>query len=82
MGNFKSRYEQGHINQAIYQFEKAIEKNPANFKAHYYLGLCYKHKAAMETAHVHFQKAIDLNPDDEDWVLKVKTEMKTPGPKK
>jgi hypothetical protein len=30
----------------------------------------------MKTAHKHFQKAIDLNPDDESWVTKVKEEMK------
>ncbi len=36
----------------------------------------------METAHKHFQKTIDLNPNDESWVIKVKVEMETVGPKK
>lgn len=73
--NGVKQYEKGHIKQAIHQFEKAIEKNPANFRAYYYLGLCYKHQGVMETAHRHFQKAIDLNPHDEAWVMKVKIEM-------
>ena len=73
--NGVKQYEKGHIKQAIHQFEKAIEKNPANFKAYYYLGLCYKHQGVTQTAHRHFQKAIDLNPHDEAWVMKVKIEM-------
>ncbi len=73
--NGVKQYEKGHITQAIHEFEKAIEKNPANFRAYFYLGLCYKQQGAMKTAHGHFQKAIDLNPHDESWVIKVKLEM-------
>lgn len=80
--NGVKQYEKGHIKQALHQFEKAIEKNPANFKAYYYLGLCYKRQGAAETAHKHFQKAIELNPSDEAWVLKVKAEMGTVGTEK
>lgn len=80
--NGVKQYEKGHIKQAIHQFEKAIEKNPANFKAYYYLGLCYKRQGVAETAHTHFQKAIDLNPNDEAWVMKVKDEMGATGHEK
>lgn len=69
------QYQRRHINQAIQQFEKAIEKNPANYRAHYYLGLCYKQKGKLETANNYFQKAINLNSKDESWVSKVKAEM-------
>jgi len=75
--NGVKQYEKGHIKQAIHEFEKAIEKNPGNFKAYFYLGLCYKQQGIMKTAHKHFQKAIDLNPNDESWVIKVKLEMET-----
>ncbi|KYK38126.1 MAG: hypothetical protein AYK18_08095 [Theionarchaea archaeon DG-70] len=75
--NGVKQYEKGHIKQAIHQFEKAIEKNPGNFRAYFYLGLCYKQQRIMKTAHKHFQKAIDLNPNDESWVIKVKAEMET-----
>ncbi len=74
--NGMKQYEKGHIKQAIHQFEMAIEKNPRNFIAYFYLGLCYKRQEKIKTAHKHFQKAIDLNPDDESWVAKVKEEMK------
>lgn len=80
--NGVKQYERGHINQAIHQFEKAIEKNPANFRAYFYLGLCYKQKGMMETARNHFQNAIDFNPNDEPWVMKVKAEIETTAPKK
>ena len=80
--NGVKQYEKGHIKQAIHQFEKAIEKNPANFKAYYYLGLCYRRQGAAETAHRHFQKAIDLNADDEAWVIKVEAEMEIGGSEK
>ena len=77
--NGVKHYEKGQIKQAIHQFEKAIEKNPANFKAYYYLGLCYRKQGAAEKAHRHFQKAIDLNANDDAWVTKVKAEMGSTG---
>jgi len=80
--NGVKQYERGHIKQAIHQFEKAIEKDPANFKAYFYLGLCQKKRATMKTALKNFQKAIDLNPNDRSWVTKVKAEMEAPGRKK
>lgn len=80
--NGVKQYERGHIKQAIHQFEKAIKKDPTNFKAYFYLGLCYKQRGTLKAAHKNFQKAIDLNPKDESWVAKVKAEMEGPGPKK
>lgn len=80
--NGVKQYERGHVKQAIHQFEKAIEKNPANFKAYFYLGLCHRQRGTLKAARKNFQKAIDLNPNDESWVMKVKTEMQAPGPKK
>ena len=80
--NGVKHYEKGQIKQAIHQFEKAIEKNPANFKAYYYLGLCNKRQGAGEKAHRHFQKAIELNANDDAWVKKVKAAMGTAYPDK
>jgi len=80
--NGVKQYEKGHIKQAIHEFEKAIEKDPSNFKAYFYLGLCHKQKGVVDIALKYFQKAIDLNPNDESWVMKVKVEMKSIGPSK
>jgi len=80
--NGVKQYEKGHIEQATHQFEKAIEKNPGNYKAYFYLGLCSKQQGAIKTANKHFQKAIDLNPDDEKWIIKVEAQMGTGGSKK
>ena len=76
--NGVKQYEKGHIRQAIHEFEKAIEKDPANYRAYFYLGLCYKSDGIMGIALTFFQKAIDLNSGDEAWVARVKAEMETP----
>jgi Tfp pilus assembly protein PilF len=67
--------EQGKIPQAVHQFEKALEKDPASFIAHFYLGVCLKHQRQPHRARAHFEKAIELNPNDPEWVKKVKREM-------
>jgi len=75
--NGVKQYEKGHIKQAIHEFEKTIEKDPANYKAYYYLGLCYKIDGIFGIALTFLQKAIDLNPLDQTWVAKVKSEMES-----
>jgi Tfp pilus assembly protein PilF len=80
--NGVKQYEKGHIKQAIHQFEKAVQKDPTNYRAYYFLGLCYKERHAKKTALKYLQKAIDLNPDDELWVAKVNVEMEPIAPKK
>ncbi len=80
--NGVKQYERGHIKQAIHQFEKAIDKDPTNYKAYFYLGLCYKHRHSQKAALRNFEKALDLNPRDEIWVAKVKAEMEPIAPKK
>lgn len=80
--NGVKQYERGHIKQAIHQFQKAIKKDPTNFKAYFYLGLCYKHEGVIERAIEHFQKSIDLNQNDTAWVAKVKAEMEILPPGK
>ncbi len=68
--NGVKQYEKSHIKQAI-------QKDSDNYKAYYFLGLCYKERHAQKTSFKYFQKAIDLNPKDESRVIKVKAEMKT-----
>jgi len=80
--NGVKQYNMGHYKQAIHQFNKAIEKDPANFKAYFYLGRCHKQKGTLKVALKNFQKAIDLNRNDQSWVTKVKAEMEAPGRKK
>lgn len=55
-------YNAKEYNLAIPEFQKAIEKEPANAELYFYLGMCCKEEhntAAVEA----FQKAIDLKPD-------------------
>jgi Tfp pilus assembly protein PilF len=80
--NGVKQYERDHIKQAIHQFEKAIDKDPTNYKAYFYLGLCYKRRHSQNAALQNFQKAIELNSKDESWVAKVKAEMEAVAPRK
>lgn len=73
--NGVKQYNMGHYKQAIHQFEKAIEKDPTNFKAYYYLGLSHKGDGLIDSALKYLQKAIDLNPNDAGWVAKVRAQM-------
>lgn len=73
--NGVKQYEMGHYKQAIHQFEKAVQKDPTNFKAYYYLGLSHKGEGLIESALKYLEKAIDLNPNDKDWVAKVRVQM-------
>ncbi|MCX6580433.1 MAG: tetratricopeptide repeat protein [Candidatus Aminicenantes bacterium] len=55
-------YNAKEYNLAIPEFQKAIEKEPANAELYFYLGMCCKEEhntGAVEA----FQKAIDLKPD-------------------
>lgn len=54
------------------EFLTAIELDPRNYEAHYYLGLtCHRWKKYHDSIE-YFQLAIELNPEDPDWVSQVR----------
>ncbi|HEY0839244.1 MAG TPA: tetratricopeptide repeat protein [Vulgatibacter sp.] len=58
--------EQGRTDQAIAQFQKAIAEDPADAKAHRYLGFAYKEKNQIRKAVEAFQTYLAKAPDADD----------------
>ncbi|OGC79833.1 MAG: hypothetical protein A2145_03540 [candidate division Zixibacteria bacterium RBG_16_40_9] len=54
------------------EFLAAIELDPRNQEAHYYLGLTYYRWKKYDDCREPFLVAIKLNPDDPDWVCQVR----------
>jgi len=55
--------QQHKLDEAIAEYKKAIEINPANATAHYNLGLAYVQKRMLDEAIAEIQIAISLCPD-------------------
>ncbi len=60
--NGRAHLKEGFIIDAIRAFEKAIEENPDNLKAHYYLAFCYKDRKYPGLAIREFQEVVRINP--------------------
>src|SRR5262249_7493895 len=63
-------YQQSRFPEAVEQFQKVIERNPDNYRAHDNLGLCYDAIHRDSDALRHFLKALDLvykNHPEYDW---------------
>jgi tetratricopeptide (TPR) repeat protein len=53
----------GHHQNAIAEYEKALQLNPYNFKAHYNLGILYKGRGDYARAAREYSEAIKLDPN-------------------
>lgn len=74
--NGVKQYEKGHYKQAIHEFEKAIEKDPTNYKAYFYLGMShYKGEGLMTQARNHLEKALRLAGNDASWAAKIRNQL-------
>lgn len=58
----KAYLEEDFIIDASREFEKAIEENPDNLKAHYYLAFCYKDRKYPGLAIREFKEVVRINP--------------------
>jgi len=54
----------GHYDQAISDFNRALELNPKDVKAYYNRGLAYYQKGEYDQAISDFNKALEINPID------------------
>jgi Flp pilus assembly protein TadD len=52
------------VDEAIVQFQKTLQINPADAEAHNNLGNVLLHRGRADEAVVHFQQALQINPDD------------------
>jgi hypothetical protein len=62
----KDFYHQKKYEQAIAEYQKAIDLEPENDKAYGYMGYSYYLNGDLDKANQSLQKAIALNPDDEN----------------
>ena len=63
-------YQEGHVDQAIGQFERALKLNPNLYKVWDNLGLCWQSQGNNEKAIAYFLRAISLVEKDHpeyDW---------------
>lgn len=64
---FKRGFEQqnnGKLDQAISDYDKAIEINPVYADAYFNRGNAYKDKGQLAQAIIDYSKAIEINPED------------------
>jgi protein O-mannosyl-transferase len=57
-------FQKGQVDEAVAQYQKALEINPNYVAAHYNLGNALFQKGQLEEALAQYQKAVEINPND------------------
>jgi tetratricopeptide (TPR) repeat protein len=57
-------HQKGNVDEAIVQYQKALEINPANAEVHNNLGNILLEKGQVDEAIAHCQRALEINPDN------------------
>ena len=57
-------FQKGDVDEAITQYQKALQINPDYMEAHYNLGCALIQKGRMDEAIIQYQKALQINPDN------------------
>jgi len=57
-------HQKGDVDEAIVQYQKALEINPANAEVHNNLGNILLEKGQVDEAIAHCQRALEINPDN------------------
>lgn len=73
--NGVKQYEMGHYKQAIHQFEKAVQKDPTNYKAYFYLGLSHEGRGLLGKAQSFLEKALGLAGGDAAWTERIRAQL-------
>jgi Tfp pilus assembly protein PilF len=69
----KRKWRVGQIKQARKSFAKAVEKNPYNFEAHYWLAMAERDGRNWDQASVHFAKAVQYAPQGR-WEARIRVD--------
>jgi tetratricopeptide (TPR) repeat protein len=67
--------EMGFIDEAIEQFQIALEKGQNPFEAAHSLGLCYRERSCWNEARQSFEEALKVKGISQEKVLQVKNEL-------
>jgi Tfp pilus assembly protein PilF len=57
-------FQKGRVDEAVAQYQKALEINPNYVAAHYNLGNALFQKGQLDEALAQYQKAVEINPND------------------
>jgi Flp pilus assembly protein TadD len=71
--NGKKHLRKGKCKQAIKQFDKAVQKDPRNSEANYWLGASHYRCGNYHRARNYWYVAIDLGSGDATWLSRVRT---------
>ena len=59
-------HDQGRLDEAITELQKAVAISPEDAEPHYNLGNAFLQQGRLDDATVHYQKALTINPEDAD----------------
>lgn len=69
-------YNMDQFSDSAKQFERIIVLQPDNPRAHFNLGMLYKHYLnEPERARMYFERVLELNPDDEQLMGRIQEEL-------
>jgi tetratricopeptide (TPR) repeat protein len=72
LANGKKFYNQGKYPKALQEFNKAVEADPRNREAHYYLGLCYQRLEYYKESIPEFKLSLEVAGGDNLFNSKVR----------
>lgn len=76
-----AHYNMDQYSESAEQFEQIVEILPENHRAHFNLGMLYKHYLDKpEQARLHFERVLELNPDEEGLVERIREELSEATP--
>lgn len=74
-------YNMEEFPESAEQFRRLVEIRPENHRAHFNLGMLYKHYLEEpDQARKHFQRVLEINPDDEELLERIQAELAEPPP--
>lgn len=69
-------YNQDQFAESAEQFQHIITMHPDNHRAHFNLGMLYKHYLDdAGKARLHFERVLELNPADEELITRIQGEL-------
>jgi tetratricopeptide (TPR) repeat protein len=72
LANGKKFYNRGKYAKAMQEFNKAVEADPRNQEAHYYLGLCYQKLRYYKESIPEFKHSLEVENGDKLFLSKIR----------
>jgi len=72
LANGKKFYNRGKYAKAMQEFNKAVEADPRNREAHYYLGLCYQKLEYYKESIPEFRLSLEVEGGDNLFISRVR----------